>query len=337
MGCAVAVAIAVSGCDPETPEMPDAGTPTPDAGMTFPDAMAAAPDATVMMPDATVMMPDAGSEPHDCVPYMPTPAGDDISGQWSGPDDENTTTITVPADPGGGIVTVTLSSNRPPPFLTATLVIPNAAGAVFAGGAAGTSNERMVTTRFEAAPGESYTLTAAQFGGLRPDEYPVDYTMTWTFASKVDCYEPNNDHPDAKRVPLNTELSAYYLGSMRDERQAMDGYGDWYSFTLTEQSNVSVTFTSTSPGDVSRLRLDIFDPSRNGFPPPGFQVTLGPDAAAVLDMGMLMTPPTVELDPGTYLVQVSSGSGPVHTMGPDEDTPKHFIHEYKFQVNATPL
>ena len=82
----------------------------------------------------------------------------------------------------------------------------------------------MVTTRFEAAPGESYTLTAAQFGGLRPDEYPVDYTMTWTFASKMDCYEPNNDHPDAnygKRYGFVREGDKWYpaiqVSKERDE------------------------------------------------------------------------------------------------------------------------
>ena len=266
----------------------------------------------------------------DCQPYMPTESNDGQSGSWTVPNDRNEHRFSTPGDPGGGYATVTLSTNAPAiPWLTLTNA-SDGGGAISAGGAAGTSNEQEVKVVFEVAPGQTYKQEVLEQFNAPLEEHPWDYSVAWSYTSKVDCYEPNNavanSWPDpvdeAKAIPIGKVIEAYSIAGY-----LLNGIGsgphtyDWYKFTLTNTETISVELLEVPDDQAPTLRLF----SETGA------VTLQA-GTAVLGQTVTMGPALVA--PGTWYIESHwffRGSGVAHPhLG--EEIPDHFDTPYRLVV-----
>ena len=261
---------------------------------------------------------------HDCLEYEPTVAGGDLSGEWNDHDDVDDYTITAPSDPGGGVVQVTLTSDFMSPWLALNHAShPSSPPSILDRSAEGFADPSRIIAEFEVAANESYTITAAQAIALDGFEsYPVEYTMSWSFSSKVDCYEPNDDVKYAKQVPINTTLSAYALGGYRSDYLHDDDVMDWYSFTLTETSEVVAAFADTAPVDLW-LAMDIYPP-KGGILDGGSSV-----------YGVFSEPKPITLEPGIYHLRVDAFYSPGGVVIQDDVPPDHWSTEYGFEVRAS--
>ena len=206
---------------------------------------------------------------HECVMYEPTPnVGDDISGQWStsGAAGEVVEIITVPADPGGGYVTVRLQSTesmRPGLFAE---VVPEASASINLTGQTATDpavnpDPTLVEAVFEVAPGRSYELTMRGSNAAGASiTYPQPFTASWSFTSRVDCYEPNDTLETATAIPMETAISATFIAGYRDENSieaTSEATLDFYRFELHAPTVVRITLSDVPSN--TRPRLFVYD------------------------------------------------------------------------------
>lgn len=269
---------------------------------------------------------------HECVPYAPSSAGADISGSWtaSGAAGDVFETITVPVDAGGGYVTVTLQAPAPVAPNLFVEVVPETSGSI--GGVVGGNNAdpHSLAFAFEVAPGRSYLLTlraANTVGGSAT--FPVDYTADWSFTSRVDCYEPDNDTLDtAKAIPLDLQIEASFIAGYRDVNSILTGHPttqDWYRFELTTARAIEVSLDSV-PSNV-RARLSLFSEA-------GSQVgTVTADAT-----GELVTLDFfgAELPAGWYTLRANVPFGVDRKANVSDGgaAPPHFGTNYQLTVNT---
>lgn len=270
--------------------------------------------------------------PHDCVPYMTTGAGGFISDTWTAmnPEDFFAPGMTIPSDPGGGYATVQLTTGlgtsnptRPIPALQLDN-FPDAGGGVILGGSAAQSaNELERLYVFEVAAGESYSFHAFAF--FDPPFYPWPYTISWSFFSRMDCYEPNNFREDAKAIPLSLPIEAYGISGYTKSFISDDRNYDWYKFTLDESTEVIIeTLQVPSDQEINfRLINEAGQLWLSEFPTnPGELISIGPTTLPA-DTWYL------EVEADTYGVTALD----VHFSGPE--LPDHFNTPYRLWVLRT--
>lgn len=272
-------------------------------------------------------------EDHDCNDYFPTPSSGDVSDQWDAPNDEDVFTglVVTPSDPGGGIWTVTVSTGDP--------VIPylyigdlGQGGAITSGTAIGTSNEQQRKCSFLGYPNISYSVIARSGYNAPSSEYPWDYNVSWSFQSRVDCYEPNDFMEDAKAVPTNEDLEAYALGGLIDNylSTGADQTYDWYKFELDATTpNLRIDLTQ-SPQD-ARLTMTLL--YANGVVAPmSFNIV---DPGGVNQTGRTFyMENTRELEPGTYYLQQHHDYSRA-VVNHDTPIPDNWNTKYKFRISPS--
>ncbi|MCP5110540.1 MAG: hypothetical protein GY953_06860, partial [bacterium] len=230
----------------------------------------------------------------DCVPYEPTEAGQVIQGTWDAAFERDTYSFTVPSDPGGGYVIARVGSDAP--SRPQMRIIPPSGQGVIAQSAPSFPgpSPQTLEVAFEVAPDTTFTVEIAE--DAVSSVFPVSYTWSWRFVSRVDCFESNNGLPSdwpgptatSKTVPLNQVQEAYSLAGHQTfviSGSEPQNY-DWYDFTLDEPTQVWLE-TLVVPTDQS-IRIRLYDSDGNvvadGLPPLGETGVVG------------RTP----LQPGTY-------------------------------------
>ena len=270
----------------------------------------------------------AGAGDHDCVPYEPTSDGGDLSSSWSEPNERDHHQFTVPDDAGGGYVTVTLTALHGDvvPWMNSDVSPPE--GAAITSGAA-EAGAQTITDVFEVAAGVTYDLEVLPWINAQPEEYPVDYTQTWAFTSRVDCYEPNdaspNDWPEpvgaARSIPIDTAIEATSIVGHAPAGIAGDRLFDWYEFTLAAPASVRVG-TLAVPDDVQvGLRL---------FSAAGAVV----GSTSVPALGETTASDPIALGAGTFYLEFfpsQRGVDAVRTTA-GASIPSHFTSSYRLGV-----
>ncbi len=278
---------------------------------------------------------------HECVMYEPSvDVGGDLSGEWStsGEAGQVVEIVTAPADPGGGYVTVRLQSTesmRPQLFAE---VVPEASSSIVLSGQTTTDpainpDPTVVEAVFEVAPSRSYQLTLRGLNAAGASiTYPQAFTASWSFTSRVDCYEPNDTIETAKAIPMENPISATFIAGFRDSNSIPATSAptlDFYRFELHAPSAVRITLSDVA--DEVRPRLVVYDEG-------GGQVGSGALAPAAGENAVYES--AGALPAGWYRVRVDVGLSPSDfrrsslTSNTDTEIPPHFLQDYTLVVEA---
>lgn len=309
----------------------DAGTPDADTTVDAATVDAATVDA------ATVDAPsDAGADLGECVRYTPAVMTGTKTGSFANRDD--VVSIPLPqADLGGGILVVTYTAKHQP--LVGSIWLAEGTRAAEdrfttkpIGPGATTSPSTVVRYRLQGS--KRYELRTRPF--TFDDTGPNEYAISYTYEPLVDCYEGNDTPATAKRIPLNTTITAYqHAGIGPDERLLVRDSGiDWYSFELTQERRVKLR--GVLPGK----------DGADGANPALFYVTTsdGETAPPCTTGSPFSTDPvsateSVEtcegvLAPGKYLVQLALFTSQPAGWDSDEPIHKSWNTPYSFVIEA---
>lgn len=267
-----------------------------------------------------------------CSPYEPTEAGEVISSTWAQPFERDNYAFTVPADPGGGYVIARIETTAPSrPQMR--MIPPSGQGVVsqaapsFPG-----PSPQILEVAFEVDAGSTFNVEIFEDAVSSQGAFPVPYTWSWDFVSRVDCYEPNDGLPSdwpatvaaSRTVSFDQVLEAYSLaGHQTYDIPAFEAHSfDWYDFTLAVPTEIWLA-TLSVPAD-QRIRLRLFD-SVGGVVLD--QVAQTGETAVI--------GPTL-LQPGTYYFDLHPeirGESNV-TLSEGELLPDHFDQPYRFIVST---
>jgi hypothetical protein len=273
---------------------------------------------------------------HECVMYEPTPTVPvDISGSWtaSGSAGDVFRTITAPSDAGGGYVTVRLQANnagiRP---LLDVQVLPLVSGSIFTEATDPAVNPvpSLLEMVFEVAPGRQYQLTLRAASAPSGTIFPQGYTASWSFTSRVDCYEPNDTLATAKAIPLENPINASFIAGFRDSNSlpvTSEPTLDFYRFELHAPTAVRITLSDVVA--TVRPRLTLYNAAGSTVGSAALAPAAGQNA--VLTSGTLAA--------GWYRVRVDTGNPPAlareaHTSRENETIPPHFLQNYTLVVET---
>jgi len=226
---------------------------------------------------------------HECNPYRPTEVNGSLNGEWLTPESQGSVDFSSPQDPGGGYWTVNLTCDLPAvPRLHVTS--GSESGHIYTQTNFGEPDPQSVSGIIEAGPSTGFTATAIEDSGALEDDHPINWNISYSFTSVVDCYEPNQTIAEAKLLPLNIEnVEAYMIGAYRGGNYVeYPGLDDWYRLEVPSAGQLTVDLTQ-SPSD-TRIRLWIFNEAEE-------QVT----SASGNHVGAL-TSLTQALEPGVYFL-----------------------------------
>lgn len=273
-------------------------------------------------------------EKNECITYTPTEASNTIAGTWNEPNDTDDYigAITIPGDVGGGYVKIVLSQSNTK--LRPALFVDNdfdQGGAIIGGSSEQTNNELIREAYFSVHPGESYSIRAYPFFNADTEDYPVDYTINWEFISKVDCFEPNDELAEAKKILLGETIEAYAISGYIDYFIASNSPNtyDWYKVVLEEAATIEVEVLDM-PNDLT-IAMRFFEGSGSVIPFDNEWLTAETDN----NNGRLskITSSAV-LPPGTYYIEVHAGFVESRRARTDlQPIPEHFNKTYKIRAS----
>jgi len=261
-------------------------------------------------------------------PVEPCVAGESVGGgggggaQWESPNDVNPDeSFSAPGDPSGGVVEVKLLGPPAGPGLKVRI-----------GGGRGATADTVVDqglqakVAFEIGPGQQFFVNARSVRHAPIEEYPVSYQILWTYTGKPDCWEPNDSMDQAKPVPLDEEVQAYFIAKRDSNAHNHDQHDDWYRFTLAGPDVVIVRLLAV-PSDV-QAGLGIYQPDGNRVRQVAAKGASAPGQTIVLEAG--------EIPAGEYFLKASTASfaGGMAASEGDEPHPPHFGSPYIFRVET---
>ncbi len=280
-----------------------------------------------------LLVATAAQAQHDCVDYDPTDAGEAVDSTWTVPTEIDNYQINVPNDMGGGYVVARITATAPAqPRMS--IVPPSGVGVVAQNNtnSNGPSPHELEVV-FEVYGGETYEVELREDVQAPLAQHPLVYQWTWSFVSRVDCYEHNDgspgDWPDpiatARAIPLEQQHEAYSIAghlSFTIPNDA-DHSWDWYKFNLGVPTTLWLATTQV-PSD-QRLQVRLFNANGQvevSGTAPGFGETTVVGPALV--------------DPGTYYVEihpVDNGEQEA-TLSEGGTIPDHFNTPYHFVVGT---
>lgn len=280
-------------------------------------------DTTVII---VVACPECFNDPHECFPYGPTELSDSKPYKWEVPNQEDFIFLTTPGDPGGGYWMLEVSTDAPGNPRISIDPDPDAPGAIITTSGE-TDNLHKVKGQFQAYPDMSYSVRMESF--LEPPAYPWPFNVSYTFFSRVDCYEPNNTLSTAKYIPRDETITAYAVAGHIDYFVASNAEhtNDWYKFRLEQDRKIRVRLTS-SPSDI-RMYIKLFNAAGEQLVTPE-TITSG----GVTDNGTLFWIETPsEVPTGTYYIQVYQHNAERKVVN-DEPVPDHWDTPYTLMVTT---
>ncbi|MBX3200799.1 MAG: hypothetical protein KF894_21860 [Labilithrix sp.] len=270
-----------------------------------------APDAATDDPDAADAAPP---ELDECVVYEPAVIEGVKEGSFADGDDVQFELITV-NDPGGGLVTVTVDSYG---AAGAEVQVRHADGATRVGfdNTSVTTNPKLV---FRAGGGESYRLEV-----MPPSAFNAAgsaYKFSWSYEPIVDCYEKNDDKASAKRIPVDTEITAYDHAGVKASMGPIitSGTDDWYRFVLDEPKTVRLVTSHPRP-IVEFLLIDGADKTRIR------QARTSEEAIQASN--------TAALEAGEYFVHFESTTSLTSAVPGDREVPAFWTQPYTLRVET---
>ncbi|MBZ0113216.1 MAG: hypothetical protein K8J08_12185 [Thermoanaerobaculia bacterium] len=276
------------------------------------------------------------SAQHDCTPYPGTAAGEVVDSTWSVPLEQDDYQFTIPSDPGGGYVVMTVDTVAPSqPRMR--IVPPSGQGVVMQ---VGTSfpgpSPYALEVAFEVDADATYDIEVIEDVSASLEDHPVAYQWSWTFFSKIDCYEENDGDPfdwpvptfTSKTVPFDEVLEAFSIAGFLDfgiPANAPHGL-DWHDFTLFAPTELWLATVSV-PTDQS-LQMKLHDSDGNvvldpAVPPVGTAGVFGP----------------IVLQPDTYYAFINPhvrGDTEV-TLSEGDTIPDHFDRPYQFIISTVEI
>ncbi|MFO8150327.1 MAG: hypothetical protein R6T93_08520, partial [Trueperaceae bacterium] len=217
-------------------------------------------------------------------------------------------------------------------------VVPEASSSIVLSGQTTTDpainpDPTLVEAVFEVAPSRSYQLTLRGLNAAGASiTYPQAFTASWSFTSRVDCYEPNDTIETAKAIPMENPISATFIAGFRDSNSIPATSAptlDFYRFELHAPSAVRITLSDVA--DEVRPRLVVYDEG-------GGQVGSGALAPAAGENAVYES--AGALPAGWYRVRVDVGLSPSDfrrsslTSNTDTEIPPHFLQDYTLVVEA---
>ena len=186
---------------------------------------------------------------HDCVDYQPSMAGAVVNNDWQEPFEVDQYQIDVPSDPGGGYIIASFSSQAP--SQPGMRIIPPSGLGVVAQQAPTQPNSpspQTIEVAFEVDASTTFMVELYESTVAPQAAHPIEYSWSWSFVSKVDCYEPNDGDPnswpdpvpDAREIPLLDIHEGFGLAGHLDFAISWaDAHNyDWYKFTLAAPTSV---------------------------------------------------------------------------------------------------
>ena len=277
----------------------------------------------------TVAYQLASSSHPGCTPYGPTALSRAIDGAWQTVGEEKDETFSTPSDPGGGYVALTLETDAPAvPWLNVT-VDPSASGAITSGSAATQENEQLRSVAFEAAASRTYHAFWYEFIAAPQDQHPWPYRGSWTFHSRVDCFEPNDTQGTAAEIAFDVPIEAFVIAGYRETNAisiSQDAWDDWYTFSLAAPSRVRIDLQAV-PSNV-RMRVNLLNEA-------GTLVLDDETAAAAGELLKVDLLGGSELSAGTYGLRVYPATDVPRRVDPaaGDSIPDHFDVPYELVVS----
>jgi hypothetical protein len=274
------------------------------------------------MPDAgdpaRCVAPDGGGV-GDCVTYTPAMVAGSRSGRFTRIDEAERVAVSVP-DRGGGLVRVTLQASAATSvtvFLQGRPEDENHEGVLL-------TNEPEKSFLFRAHGNKTYELEVKAF--ITPPAGGSSWAVSWTYEPNVDCYEPNDTAATARRIPLDTPITAFAHAGIIEGDGVLVGPGllDYYAFELTEPTTVRLAVTR--PSDTA-IAFELFDLTTET------STLVSSDLFAAA--GVQSFSDELELPAGVHGVRVSSFASQRSTLGLPATPPADWNRPYTFSVQRT--
>jgi hypothetical protein len=266
---------------------------------------------------------DAGApEDDECVRYQPASVSGMATTSMSLIDQKTLVQLPAIADRGGGLLRVTLSSEVPHSVQARRVGAPEAEVHEGVGPLMPTpglpASESFV---LRVQGGETYELEVSLF--VTPAQPPATATVRWVYEPNVDCYEPNDARPHAKRIPVGRPITAFAHGGpiAGDGLFVGPSLADWYRVVIPTAREVRLVARKPSDTalafDLLNQRLEVLenvDPLASG----------GTDAASAWRA----------LEPGEYLVRMTTFASQPSSKPATEPLPADWNRPYTLTVEA---
>lgn len=261
----------------------------------------------------------ADVEAHDCVTYTPDAVEGSQDGVWADIEDVVVLPIDI-GDPGGGLVEVTLTiADTPTSIDVRRRDAPDEE--IHPGVLAGTEPERTEAFVFRAQGDHQYDLIVKPF--VSPtDESDDSYRVEWRYTPLVDCYEHNQSVADARRIPLDTPITAYAHPGIIAGDGVLVGPGmvDFYAIELAEPTRVRLAVTKP---DDEALVVEFWDPT--------IEYTIaGVDPLGA--GGVELHSDELDLAAGVHIVRVGHFDGQSSTLNLRDPIPAGWNNPYTLTV-----
>jgi hypothetical protein len=183
-----------------------------------------------------------GSDLGECVRYTPAVIAGKKEGSFASRDD--VVSVVLPeTDVGGGLLKVTYTGKNLP--LVGSIVLaegPRAEEDRFTtrpiGPGATSTPSTVVYYRLHGKKRYQLRTKPFSFDDAGPNGYSIDYT----YQPLIDCYEDNDARTSAKRIPVNTTITAFEHAGIEtnDSLLVRDSGQDWYWFELPREQRVKL-------------------------------------------------------------------------------------------------
>ncbi len=293
---------------------------------------ASASDAT--LPDAPAS--DSGTALGECVAYTPAVITGKKEGSFARADE--VVSVTLPeTDVGGGLLKVTYTGKHLPLVGSIWLSAGELASEARyttkpIGPGLTTAPSTVVYYRLQGKTRYELRTKPFSFDENGPNGYVVDYA----YQPLVDCYEGNDTLATAKRIPVNTKITAFeHAGIGPDDRLLVRDTGqDWYTFELTREQRVKLTgFLPGKDGAAGANAALFYVTTADGTTPPECSTGSPFSTDPVADTENVETCEGL-LPPGKYYVQLAHFTS--QPAGWDSDEPIHpsWNTPYTFTIEA---
>lgn len=266
---------------------------------------------------------------NECREYVPTQVSGSLIDDWSQANEQDTFPglLATPSDPGGGFWEVSVTAGGPiGPSLNVFGSDPDAGGVTMQ--AKGTREERSANGAFTAFPSAAHTVTVGDFLSANSIDYPYDYSLSYSFQSRVDCYEPNNIREEAKWIPKDEMLEAYAIaGHGTGNVVVNEAKADWYRFNASG-ADLRIELEQ-SPTDI-RISMTLF---KSGEAVPTATTRTVTTPGGTNDTGIEYYLENLRpVEPGTYFLHVIRDFA-TDDVNKDTPIPDYWNTKYRFIVS----